>query len=437
MFNYYFGLALRSLRRNPVLTLLMVVTIGVGIGASMTTLTVFRAMDADPMPQKSRQLFVPQVDNWGPTEHSNESVDKLSDQLSYIDAMALIQAHAATRQMASYATLFALTPDDREMKPFKAEGRATFTDFFSMFDVPFQYGGPWGSADDEAHTPVIVINHELNKKLFGGANSVGRTINLDDHDYRIIGVMAAWDPMPRFYDLTNENFAKTAQVFLPFNVAIERQLPSYGNTNCTNHMAAGWQGLLDSNCVWIQFWVELPTPGAASDYRVWLNNYAAEQQRSGRFNWPAHTQLRTLREWLTYEHVVSDEARILVLVSFSFLLVCVLNAMGLMLAKFMGRSADIGVRRALGANRRAILAQCLIEAGVVGLAGGLLGVVLTVLGLLALRRVLSEQILELTNLDPTGVGIALLLAVVATIAAGLYPTWRAAHVQPAWQLKAQ
>ena len=47
MFNYYFGLALRSLRRNPVLTALMVVTIAVGIGASMTTLTVFRAMDAD------------------------------------------------------------------------------------------------------------------------------------------------------------------------------------------------------------------------------------------------------------------------------------------------------------------------------------------------------------------------------------------------------
>ena len=127
----------------------------------------------------------------------------------------------------------------------------------------------------------------------------------------------------------------------------------------------------------------------------------------------------------------------MMLVSFSFLFVCVLNAMGLMLAKFMGRAADIGVRRALGANRRAILAQCLIEAGVVGLAGGVLGVVLTMLGLMALRGVLSEQIVELTNLDPTGVGIALLLAIFATIIAGLYPTWRAAHVQPAWQLKAQ
>ena len=437
MFNYYFGLALRSLRRNPVLTLLMVVTIGVGIGASMTTLTVFRAMDADPMPHKSQQLYVPQIDNWGPSEHTMESVDKLEDQLSYIDVVALMRAHVAPHQVAAYATLFALTPANREMKPFKAEGRATFTDFFSMFEVPFQYGGPWGAAEDESHTPVVVINQELDKKLFGGANSVGRNINLDDHDYRIIGVMAAWNPMPRFYDLTNENFAKTAQVFLPFNVAIERQMDSWGNTNCTHRNDGGWQGLLESNCVWIQFWVELPTSMAAHRYRVWLNNYAAEQQHSGRFHWPARTRLRNLREWLTYEHVVSDETRILVLVSFSFLLVCILNAMGLMLAKFMGRAADIGVRRALGASRSAILAQCLIEAGVVGIAGGLLGVLLTVLGLWALRGVLSEQILELTHLDPAGVGIALLLATVATIIAGLYPTWRAAHVQPAWQLKAQ
>jgi len=113
---------------------------------------------------------------------------------------------------------------------------------------------------------VVVINQELNKKLFGGANSVGRNINLDDHDYRIIGVMAAWNPMPRFYDLTNENFAKTAQVFLPFNVAIERQMDSWGNTNCTHRNDGGWQGLLESNCVWIQFWVELPTSMAAHRY---------------------------------------------------------------------------------------------------------------------------------------------------------------------------
>ncbi len=79
--------------------------------------------------------------------------------------------------------------------------------------------------------------------------------------------------------------------------------------------------------------------------------------------------------------MVPNEVRILILVSFGFLLVCLMNAMGLMLAKIMGRAGDIGVRRALGASRAAIFAQCLIETGVVGLAGGILGLGLTALGL--------------------------------------------------------
>jgi putative ABC transport system permease protein len=173
------------------------------------------------------------------------------------------------------------------------------------------------------------------------------------------------------------------------------------------------------------------------NYRVFLNNYAAEQQRLGRFHWPPHTQLRDVNEWLRYRHIVPSEVRILILVSFGFLLVCLMNAMGLMLAKIMGRAGDIGVRRALGASRGAIFAQCLVETGVVGLAGGILGLALTVLGLWAARSLLAKQFVALAHLDLTDTVLAVLLAVGATVLAGIYPTWRAAHVQPAWQLKSQ
>jgi putative ABC transport system permease protein len=111
--------------------------------------------------------------------------------------------------------------------------------------------------------------------------------------------------------------------------------------------------------------------------------------------------------------------------------------MGLMLAKIMGRAGDIGVRRALGANRGAIFSQCLIEAGVIGFAGGLLGLGLTVLGLVGLRSLLSDEVTRLTYFSLSDVAIAVSISVFATILAGLYPTWRAAHIQPAWQLKAQ
>jgi putative ABC transport system permease protein len=439
MFNYYFGLALRSLKRNVVLTVLMIAAIGVGIGASMTTLTMFRAMARDPIPQKSGQLFVPQIDNWGPKKAGEvmNTNDGLPEQISYTDAMGLMNAHAARRQAAMYATGLALTSPNPDVRPFQIRARATYTDFFRMFDVPFRFGGPWSPADDEGRADVVVITRDLNDKVFGGANSVGRTVNLDNHDYRVVGVMDRWEPIPKFYDLNTDKYGKSEELFLPLTRAIESRMPNWGNNNCAGNVEPGWEGHLHSECVWLQFWAELPTAADAERYRSFLDNYAAEQRRAGRFQWPARTRLRDVREWLAYQHAVTDEVRILVLVSFSFLFVCLINAMGLMLAKLLGRAGDIGVRRALGASRAAIFTQCLVEAAVIGLAGGLLGLALTALGLLGLRSLLSDEVNRLAHLNPVDIGIAVLLAIVLTTIAGLYPTWRAAQVQPAWQLKAQ
>src|ERR1700730_14062727 len=114
MLNYYFTLALRSLKRNIVLTMLMIAAIGVGIGASMTTLTVFRAMDNDPIPQKSRQLFAVQIDNWGPNNKGvgTGDAEHFQEQISYIDAVALMSARSAGRRVAPYITGAGAIPSD-------------------------------------------------------------------------------------------------------------------------------------------------------------------------------------------------------------------------------------------------------------------------------------------------------------------------------------
>jgi putative ABC transport system permease protein len=437
MFTYYFRLGLRSLRRNVVLTGLMIAAIAVGIGACMTALTVFRAMSGDPIPQKSSQLFAPQIDSWGPDQHNSGSPDRLEPQLSYTDVLGLMRAHAAKRQTGMYATRQTLRPADPKQKPTKVFVRAAFTDFFPMFDVPFKYGRPWSASDDEARAAVVVITHDMNDKLFGGANSVGKSIRLDNEPYTVSGVLDEWRLLPRFYDLAIRPFGDGDAIFMPFTRAIEKHMGNVGSTDCKSDTEPGWDGRLRSDCVWLQFWVELSNEADTQKYRAFLDNYAAEQQSLGRFHWPPRTQLRNVRQWLQYRHVVPSEVRILILVSFGFLLVCLMNAMGLMLAKIMGRAGDIGVRRALGASRRAIFAQCLIETGVVGLAGGIIGLALTALGLWAARSLLSKEFVALAHLDWADTGIAVLLAVGATVLAGLYPTWRAAHVQPAWQLKAQ
>ena len=81
--------------------------------------------------------------------------------------------------------------------------------------------------------------------------------------------------------------------------------------------------------------------------------------------------------------------------------------------------------------------QCLLEASVIGVAGAVLGLLLTALGLAGLRFLLAEETLVLAHLDLADTAITIGLAIVTTIVAGLYPTWRATRVEPAWQLKAQ
>lgn len=142
-------------------------------------------------------------------------------------------------------------------------------------------------------------------------------------------------------------------------------------------------------------------------------------------------------QWLKYRHAVPGQLGILLLASFGFLFVCLMNAMGLMLAKTIGRTQDISVRRALGASRQAIAIQSLVETCVVGVVGAAIGLLITMLGTSAIRTVLADQYAALAYLDAKVVVIEVVCAVAAAVAAGLYPTWRATWVEPALQLKVE
>lgn len=443
MLGYYFNLALRSLRRNVALTALMVTVVGFGIGASATVLTTLRAMAVDPIPDKSSQLFVPQIDPWGPPKGplGFTNRNQLPDQLTYRDAVALMQAHRASRQTAMYSvTLDGVTPDG---VPISINGRAAYADFFSMFEVPFRDGGPWSSADDAGATNVVVLSSTLADRLFPHRSAVGKTINLSERAYRIVGVTGDWNPVPRYYDLAQRNgLADVESVFLPFSTAIERQMQINGNMGCASRFAPGWAGQLASDCTWLQFWVELPTAAAARDYKSFLYNYAAQQRQLGRFHWPPRVALRDVRQWMALEISVPDTLRVSSVVAFGFLIVCLTNAAGLMLARFSGRAGELGVRRAMGASRWDIGLQCLIETAVVGVPGGMLGLGLAVAGLASQRALHmvnggAGAVARATSLDAGMIVITLLLAVCATVCSALYPVWRASRVQPAWQLKTQ
>ena len=433
MFTYYLQLGLRSLRRNPILTALMVIGIGLGIAASMTTLTVMHLMGSDPIPWKSDKLHYVQMDNWSPDEPFNDDGSP-PDQVTYRDGVALMEAGKADKQSAMFKLSLPIQPENKELKPFRSLGRVAFTDFFGMFEPPFQYGGPWSHDQDASHERVVVLGKEMNEKLFGGQDSVGKSVRMDGVDYTVVGVLDDWKLRFRYYDLTNGPFEDPDEFFMPFTTAIDLKQRAVGNNQCWKNSGDGWDAYLDSDCIWMQMWVQLDSPTRLTEYKSFLDSYVAEQKKLGRFQRPLNNRLPDVNEWIADQKVVSSDVQVQTGLAFAFLIVCLVNTVGLLLAKFTRKSGEIGLRRALGASRREVFSQFLIESGVVGLSGGILGLMLTGLGLLGVRSLYSE-LKTVTQLDWTMIAVTIGLAIASAILAGLYPTWRACRVQPAAQLK--
>lgn len=437
MFAYYLRLALKSIRRNPILSALMVTAIALGIGASMTTITVNYLMSANPIPHKSDELFYVQLDSWSPYEPAREP-NEPPDQVTWTDAMNLMKANKAFRQSAMASTAGVIEPEDQDAKPFMASIRLAFADFFPMFDTPFIYGSGWDDNADQNRDFVVVISKRINDKVFGGENSVGRTLKVVGQNFRVIGVIDEWVLVPRFYDVTTGAFDETEEIFMPLILKEELELSNGGNTNCWQPPKGdGFKAFLMSECVNYQFWAELPTRADQDAYIDFLNSYANEQKALGRFPRPLNNRLSDVMTWMETEEVVADDAQIMMWVSFMFLLVCLLNTIGLLLSKFSSKAPEIGLRRAVGASKGDVFIQHLIETACIGIAGGIAGLGLALLGLEGIKTLYGGFVQNLVGLDTNLVGIALLLALLSSILAGLYPTWRACNVAPAGQLKSQ
>ena len=433
MFAYYLQLGLRSLHRNPVLTLLMVVGIGLGIAASMTTLTVMHLMGSDPIPWKSDKLHYVQLDNWS-ADNPYSDDGRPPDQVTYRDATALMEAGKADRQTAMFKLALPIQPENPEVKPFQSLGRVAYADFFAMFEPPFAYGGPWDRGQDAQHARVVVLSKDTNEKLFGGQDSVGRTVRMSGTDYTIVGVLGEWKLRSKYYDLTNGAFSDPDEFFIPFTTAVDLKQRASGNNSCFRSPGDGWDAYLDSDCVWIQMWVELGSASRLEEYKSFLDSYVNEQKKLGRFERPLNNRLPDVNAWMRDQRVVSGDVEVQTGLAFAFLAVCLVNTIGLLLAKFTRKSGEVGLRRALGASRRDVFSQFLIESGVVGLTGGVVGLALTGLGLVAVRS-LYPAYKTVAQLDWTMIAVTVALAIVSALLAGLYPTWRACRVQPAAQLK--
>jgi putative ABC transport system permease protein len=439
MFRYYLLLGLRSLRRNPALTTLMVLTLAIGVAASVSTLTILHVMSGDPIPHKSEKLMVALLDVAALRDYVPGKKEPYNDQTTYQDAVSYLRSGQGARRTAIYDVAGAIEPARREDPVVLLQGIATTSDFFPMFEVPLRYGRPWSAQDDERAARVAVLSRATSEKLFGEKDPVGQRFRMWGQDFTVAGVVDKWNPVPRYTNLQNGTggyFRGENQVYVPFSTAVSLEIRSNGSTSCSTDSGVGYQGFLASDCIWIQSWFELASASDRPKLQAWLDAYAADERRRGRLPRNAPNKLFDVMEWMEYHEVVARDSKLAVWLAFGFLVLCIVNTMGLLLAKFSTRSAEVGVRRALGAARGAVFRQFLVETGVIGLAGGVLGLALAFASLWLIRKQ-SQDLSAVAHLDWTMLAATFVIAVGASLLAGLLPTWRACQVSPALQLKSQ
>ncbi len=449
MLAYNLRLAWKSLRRNPILSVLIVGGIALGVAISTAFITVYHVFSADPIPNKSAALHYVQMDNWAPKAPAHPGFNGLPPQLAYRDVRAIMTSKIPVRQTANISAALYVFPDDKRTRPSQEPTRLVFSDFFQMFEVPFKYGSGWSKAADGTQAgaePVVVINSALNERLFGGENSVGKTLRIDRRDFRIVGVIGPWRPRIKMYDLNGNAFGQPESVFLPFNWIEPMEVRSTGNRD-------NWKGLEgDPSFVealrigeanFIQMWVELPDENSRQAYQSYLDAYVTDQKKIGRFERPMKNLVSSLPVLMRDWQVVPRQTKALAAISVLFLIVSALNLVGLFLGKFLARAPHVGIRRALGASRRSIFLQHLIECELVGLIGGAIGLLLS-LGVLAFFNNLFSRTTPAQTeaetffrLDPAMILAAVLLSLVAGAIAGIYPAWRICSIPPARHLRNQ
>ncbi|WP_394847944.1 ABC transporter permease [Pendulispora brunnea] len=439
MLGYHLKMVVRSLRRSPGYALLVMAGVALGVAVATMFSTVRHTYAKDPVPSKSSVLYYVRLNSWDPVVPHEDGIPPM---ITYMDAMAIVKSNIPVRQSPMLPSELIVSRDDDRSHPKRESARLCFGDFFAMFNVPFKYGAAWDRKADDGLEPVVVLNQEINERLFGGSNSVGKHLFIEGRTFRVVGVLDRWSPTIRAYDLTvvDKATAPPESIYMPFHFLRPMQLRSSGAYHGWKvEPAPGYEGVLASETCWFQMWVELATKKDVDSYKRFLDDYAMGQRKVGRFLARMDNRVTPLLHWMMERQGIPPETDAMTLVAVLFFVVCSMNLMGVLMAKFLARAPQLGVQRALGASKRDIFFQLVLECEIIALAGGIVGVVLAALALIGVNHY-AEDIFyrnDLFQIDWSMLWFAIISSLVAGLIAGVYPAYRICRVPPSAYLRLQ
>ena len=397
--------AYRQLRKTPGFTLIIVLTLGLGIGSTTAIFSLVHGVLLRPLPFFRPDRLVVLGDHLGDSPSTSvtareigtygSSTEAFSDTGGYIDA--------------SYELSGGATPEQVNAARF-ASG------VFSTLGVSPTVGRTFTQQEENGHEPVAVISYGLwLNRYHADPHVVGTSIGLDRKTYSIIGVM------PRSFEFPpTAGHLDQAQLWVPMSLTPEELSDEH----------AGFWGY---HMV------------ARLKERVSLSQAAHDADRVARQimrNLPVAQSAIHIRGDVTplLEYEVSEVRPLLrmffLAVSVVLLIACA-NVAGLLLVRAIRRRSEYAVRLALGAGAGAILRQSVFEGLLLGVTGGLLGLVFAATAIRTTLSVLPDSMprTDSISIDATVTGFALLLAVATGVLCSLAPAFAALRTDLTESLK--
>lgn len=377
--------AFRMLLKNPGFTIVVVLTLALGIGANVALFSVVNGILLKPLPY-------PDPDQLVTIHQSKPNFDMGA--MPYPNFLDIRSQNQTFSSMAiSRSTGFSLLGSG---EPERLRGRYVSGEFFSVLGLKPELGRVFIKEDDkEGGTPVVIITAELWARKFGSSPDVlQKNMTLDDKNYAIVGVV------PTSFNLVS------GDVFVP--------IEQWGNPVLKNRAPAlGLHG------------IGRLKPGvtieqAQADLSRIMANLAITYPGTNKDNGAKLVALKPLM----IGQVQSTLWILLVAVGFVLLIACV-NVSNLMLARSTGREREFAIRTALGAARARLLRQSLVESTGLALIGGALGLAVAAWGTKAALAALPTALPRASEIALDSrvaiftVGITLLTGIVAGLAPAL------------------
>jgi putative ABC transport system permease protein len=381
----------RMLRKNYGFTLVAVVTLALGIGATTAIFTVVNAVLLRPLPFKEPDRLI----------MFNETKLPQFPEFSVSPANFLDWK----QQNSFFERVVAIGPAPFNLTgtgdPERLRGMRVSEGFCAMLGVQPMIGRDFlPEEDQQGHNQVVILSHGLWQSRFGGDDSIlDQPITLDGQSYTVIGVMP-----PTFYFIDRTN-----QFWTPMAFTAQQAQNRGGHSLAVIGQLKAEAGL-----------------DQASAEMVAIADRLAAQYPEVNQGW--NVKLTPLLEY-TVRSIKPALLALLGAVGFVLLIACV-NVANLLLARAAGRQKEIALRTALGAGRWRIVRQLLTESVLLSLAGGVMGLLLAKWGLDALLKLVPQELPRMSDVSLDGRVLAFSAAItlVTGLVFGLIPALQASRV---------